>query len=296
MPVRYFLQFLLILMLHGCIQVVSTSPEILPEPTSKQQIPPNQVLASRKSWVLAPTAMPRHYASIFTTSLELLTDSGVVHETSTTKRRFTFSLTPGSPFSFFTVIIEGISSETGTRIGIPADPAILPLSFTGQVAGYEFILRTIADRPVPGTPDCSNPAMTAISPILRTMVITPTTIVSGLTWSDSSSTSTCSGSVPVTLTAARHFQVIGEIVYDKAITILIERTEKLSFSGVGSQNQHSIAIAGNGVRSSKLYLDPATGYLNNTVGEQKTTFSVLSSGRYQQFTQVVHEATALSSR
>lgn len=226
--------------------------------------------------------------------LEFLTDSGVIHETIIARTGFTFSLSPSSLSSLFTVIVDELSVERGVRIGVMAQPTVLPFSFTGRVIGNGFVLEKVADQSVSETPACTGSTMSAVTSILRTMPVVPTIITVGDAWTDSSSISTCSGVIPTTLTTVRHYHVFGEVKHGETETILIERTDRGSFTGEGSQNQHRIIVTGQSMGSSRLYLDPTTGHLKNAVGEYRTTLTIVSSGRSQRFTQVIRETAILS--
>lgn len=295
MPAKRLLHFLLILTIAACTRVSSGSPDLSPESASpRQQTYPDHIPGSSKTWTMASTAIPRHYTSVITTILEFLTDSGVIHETIIVRTGFTFSLSPSSLSSLFTVIVDELSVERGVRIGVMAQLPVLPFSFTGRVIGNGFVVEKVADQSISETPACTSSTMSTVTSILHTMPVVPTIVTVGDTWTDSSSISTCSGVIPTTLTAVRHYRVFDEVKHGETETILIERTDKDSFMGEGSQNQHRIIVAGQGMGSSRLYLDPTTGHLKNAVGEYRTTLTIVSSGRSQRFTQVVRETTTLS--
>jgi hypothetical protein len=119
----------------------------------------------------------------------------------------------------------------------------------------------------------------------------PLEIHTGDSWQDSTSSTTCNGSLPLNLIDKRDYRLVGETEYQGMKVLLVSRNEKALFYGEGSQDQHRITIRGQTLGTAQLYADPVTGLLLNITADNKTTLSVEASGRIQQFFQTSKEIT-----
>jgi len=169
----------------------------------------------------------------------------------------------------------------------------LPFPFTGQSAGSAFILRPASLSAQNSTIDCNTSAPAVLTVLQRVIMVPPTELTSGMTWSDSSSVSTCSGPIMVSLTTIRSYTVLGETEDRGMKLIAINRVERTHSSGEGSQSQHRMIIKATGTGSGILRLDQHSGLLVNAETQYRADVEVTSSGRVQRFTQVVRERTAL---
>ena len=117
----------------------------------------------------------------------------------------------------------------------------------------------------------------------------PLELQRGQSWTDSTSTALCSGSIPVTLTALRHYQVIGEINNGAHIGLLLERLDKTSLAGEGAEGQHRVQLKSEGTGRTELLIDPITGALLEVTGTNTSLVTITTSGRSQKFTQTSKE-------
>ena len=117
-----------------------------------------------------------------------------------------------------------------------------------------------------------------------------------MTWRDSTSSAACHGPTPISLTTSYTYKVIGETNYQEAPALLIERTGKTSLNGQGSDGQHRVVVVGEGNTSGSFQIDRETGVLLEANDEQKTKLIIRSSGRSQEFSQIIRERITRTDR
>jgi len=289
MAIRYSVFGFLFLTTLACSRGVSTAGSP-PDPRSSAQAEESRIVTGR-SWMLIPDPTPRQYTSTTVTTIDLPGDSATLQDLVTLRTRFTISLSPSGSHSVSLVgSINEIAATAGSRIGPSLEQAFLPFRISGRVTSGRLTLDSVAGRPVATVSDCSNPALTVVPVIHRTIVVTPSALTTGQAWNDSTSATVCSGMVPVTLVVARNYLVLGEVSRRGLETILVERADRTSFTGEGAQAQHRIIITGSGTGVTRLYLNSESGQLVESEGEYRSDLTVMSSGRQQKFRQTVREA------
>lgn len=122
----------------------------------------------------------------------------------------------------------------------------------------------------------------------------PATLSAGATWTDSSTTEGCRGTIPVTTHTQSRYTVIGDTTVDGVAALQVHRTDSISASGNGVQGQHRITLSATGTASAELYLDTVTGRFLGVDETQETTVDVETSGRTERFLQHVHERATLA--
>ena len=146
---------------------------------------------------------------------------------------------------------------------------------------------------VPGDElDCTDPTYAALNSVQRRVVIVPSQITTGATWTDTLSTKACNGLVPVSITSIRNSRVLAATQVNGTAAILIERTEQTASNGEGSDGQHRILLKGETTGSNRLSVDARTGALLTSEGEHRTNL-VITAGQSRRFTQVVKEKTSI---
>ena len=178
--------------------------------------------------------------------------------------------------------IESISLERGQRTASISESTDLPFSYTGQLQQGKLTVDLQLHSPVT---DCSNEALSAVAIVQRTVVPTPLFLQKDMTWTDSTSASTCSGSIPVTSITSRRYKVVGAT--DNGI--LIEQQNKTLSTGEGVQGQHRVKLHSEGTGATQLVINPQTGSLVESHGTHVTSVVVTASGRDRKFTQTTRE-------
>jgi hypothetical protein len=209
----------------------------------------------------------------------------------TISSRITFSLTISREVdsTTFSGTITSIATQTGNRIGrSPQDPR-QPLAFTGRLSGGISTITPLFAESTDPQNVCDDTALPALPAVGRALVLSPIELRQGARWIDSSYVSACAGPIPITITTARTYQVLGEGRLGTASTILVARQTRTRFTGEGAQEQHWTKVSGEGSGSARLHLETATGALLDATGEDTTAVTITASGRQQHFSQLVRE-------
>ncbi len=283
---------LVVFFLAAACTRASTVPGSSVEIADPMTSAPASTGSPRQSWSIIAGTLPLEYSSTVTTTLELLSDSAAIHESVLQRSRFTLLTASASGSTSFLGSIHDLSTEAGNRIGQPDVRLSFPITFTGHVLNGVIVLDALNGQARKSREDCSDPALSALSLIHRNIIILPSRLIPGMTWSDSTSAAVCSGTVPITTTSIRTYRVAGESNHEGRPALLIERNEKILSTGEGSQNQHRISIKTEGKGFSKFYIDRVTGALLDSNGEQQTEITINAS-RLQRFKQTVRERTTV---
>lgn len=293
MSLRY--RWLAILLTAGCTRPASVTVPV-PDPQSGVEASrPPRIINPGRSWTFTPTSDLQTYISTGTTTVELSSDPGLPRDTLTHTIRFNLTVVHTPPATTLNGSIDAFSISAGDRLRGSDLTLQVPFPFTGQAGNTAVTLKPVSISPT-SLPDCSTPALTALSAIQRNVMVPPQQLTAGMTWTDSSSSSTCSGPILTTLTSTRSYTVLGETQYDGSPSVVVHRTDRIISIGDGSQGQHRIAVSAEGTGAGKLYLDPRSGMLRGAEGQYRMTLAVTSSGRTQRFTQDVRERTSAVAR
>jgi len=270
----------------GCASA-NPSPSI---PAPDREAPPTAVdapvVSGRYEWTISPGDQAGVYSSVTSMSVELDSPAGIVRDTLSSQIEFALSISRSAGAPRFHGSITSMSAQAGTTIGSSAQTPRLPFSFSGRIENGKLLLEPVSGEPASVLTDCNNTTLAAVPAIGRVMVLPPLRLQRGASWTDSSTVSTCAGSVPVTLTVLRTYRILGE---GRSGTILVERNDRTLTTGDGAQDQHRVTIRSEGTGSARLELDSETGALIESQGEGTTTVDVTASGRTRRFTQRLKE-------
>lgn len=266
----------------GCHRApVQNEPEpVTGEPPSAMPSLPK--VSTTDSWSIRPSSQQHRYRS---TTVSIVTAPDVVpvlRDSTSSTADFSLSVSRDTKGASYSAIIETLSVSGGARV---SGSAVIALSFPVTLAGRfdPGQLTTIS------VPECGTAASSAVPIIQRSIALFPLQLRRGQTWTDSTSSTVCSGSIPVTLTALRSYRVIGETDTGGRSGILLERQDRTLSTGEGSEGQHRVQLKGEGAGQSQILIDSDTGVLIETTGTNTTTLTVTTSGRSQRFTQTSRE-------
>ncbi|MBA3342132.1 MAG: hypothetical protein H0T48_09875 [Gemmatimonadaceae bacterium] len=292
MVIRYLFTGITAVMLStACSRTVSTSFP-LPARTDTSSSIPAITAKEPNSWKIAsPLGTEQTYISISFTTIELTSTTDTIREILQSRSEFTLGLNTADRTTTFRGALHKFSVNSAGRVA-SSKQIEFPVEFTGTIAEGMLTLRLASQTQESSSiPNCSNPMLSLLGSIRRAVFVAPREVTREVIWADSVTTTICHGMIPITLTMVETFRPAGEISHRGAHSILIEHTAKTIFSGEGPQDQHRVSLTGTGISSGKLYLDPLSGLILETIDEERTTLTVHSSGRRQQFTQVVTDTT-----
>ena len=291
-------QLSLLILTAACSSASSTAapPGTMPQPASEPaattpaRIPP--VSGVSRSWTITGSTQPSKYTSITSVTLELISDSAIAHDQLIEHTNFTLLTGSASGSTSFLGSIDAHSIETGARIGATEFPQTLPISFTGHIISGAVILDALNGQIVTDSIQCSNPVLSAITTIEHNIIILPSQLSTGMSWTDSTTSVSCSGTIPFFTASIRSYKVIGETEHANKTGILLERNDRVTSTGEGSQDQHRVLIRGDGTGSGRVYIDHTTGALLEAEGEMRTNL-IVTMGKSQRFVQTSREKTTL---
>ncbi len=289
MSIRYFSSLGLLVSLLACRSAsIGVEPEPVTPELPSSPTPVSVPLSSRTSWVIQPDLEIHKYSSTTSSILESADNGLPLRDSTSSTLDFSLTLLRRPRGIAYSARIERLSIRGGARVAPETGENRLPVSFTGRI---ESGLQTIdpSGSQFFNTADCSTEISSAIPAISRLIVTPPIQLQKGLTWTDSTSTTTCSGPVSVLLVTVRTYRVIGETGTGARQGVLIERQDKTLSSGEGTNGQHRVQLRTEGSGQTQLLVDTTTGSLIEATGTNTTTVTVTTSGRTQRFVQTSRE-------
>lgn len=263
------------------------SPVISPEGSTES---PKPVSTGAGAWKLQPSSTEHLYFTTSDARLKLVDSSTTTEDEITGQTEFKFSSSREAHGSVISATVNTFTLEGGSRTGVLNTSSLMPLSVTGHLQNNKLVFA------LPGTPaiiDCANPVSSTLSVVQRTFIAPPTDLHTGMTWTDTTTAELCAGGVPVITGTNRNYRVLGEAVIGVTPVILLERHDRSSSTGEGSNGQHRVAIQTETAGSGQIAIDRLTGSLVDDLSTYTTSIIIRTSGRNQRFTQIVQEHTTL---
>ena len=194
---------------------------------------------------------------------------------------FDLSLERQSRVLAYVATVKTFSIQGSTRTGLAGTPDQFPLSVRGRLEAGRLYLDTESD--------CASGTSSAIPGIQRLVVQLPLQLRKDQTWTDSTSAAVCSGSVPVVLTTIRSYRVIGETEIHGQPALRLNREDRTTSQGEGSEGQHRIQLQSSGTGRGEVIIDRTTGALLESSITSTVAVIITTSGRAQRFTQISRE-------
>jgi hypothetical protein len=126
------------------------------------------------------------------------------------------------------------------------------------------------------------------------MIIFPLELRSNSNWTDTLSTTGCSGpNLPSKFKTIRTYKVLGEITHSEKRSLLIIRSEVSNFEAFGRQDHHQLNLTGHSTGRSNIYLDPGAGTVLEIEAHQEITLMLISLEKEEPFREIVDQKTTL---
>lgn len=202
---------------------------------------------------------------------------------------WSFSYTPGT-YSYTMTTEAEVSplSDTTQKRAVPAPPehATITVGPTGAVQ----VVAPVSQ----GDGACDLAAATATR--ARQLIPTlPANMNAGESWTDSTTTDGCRGSVPATSHVVHTYTVLSDTTFAGLPALHVHRDDVIAASGEGAAGQHRILLSATGVGNAELFFDVSTGRFLGSDGVQNSKVDVNTSGRTTRFLQRVTERVALTN-
>jgi hypothetical protein len=267
--------------LIASLQACSTNRS-LPSPTSRTPAPANSgvVEAHNNSW--APRVSEGRWRY-------LIQDSSMISINNDTTAR----VEPIKSTTIYTISV--VDSNNSLRITGHVDSLLLNSRLptrartdTGMAKELSGLisrqgrLTTVSDIAPTG---CAAGAVSASSRLLELLTFLPPHPVKvGDKWSDTVSTTTCHGKIPLTQTAVRNYELLDLSSCQRGGT-QVRRIVSNTLTGSSSETVNHLSASGFGTATSILCLDRATGALQSSDGQSRLELTVTTTRGVFPFTQ-----------
>ena len=118
----------------------------------------------------------------------------------------------------------------------------------------------------------------------------------GDTWTDSTVTDGCRGSVPATSHVTRAYTVIGDTTMFGIRTLQIHHTDTINATGEGAEGEHRVLVSATGTAAGDIYVDTQSGRLVAASSQQTTNVAVSTSGKTSRYLQHITEQLSLATQ
>ncbi|HZK79159.1 MAG TPA: hypothetical protein VFC35_09630 [Gemmatimonadaceae bacterium] len=284
--------------LTGC--AISSSAPVAPTPspisspreTSNPSAAPE---ARAKTWRIIPTSASQTYTSVLASSIHQSDGSDARDDSLIVTSTYSISIQRSADTISITGSINDFRIDVhGRLLSVDSIQPKLPLSFTGKITTTRIRLQT-TDK-VQSQTLCDDISQTPLGIVQRNVFTIPIEVTNEQSWRDSTTSAICNGSLPISVTTLRSYQLIGTAQLDGVSVLVIDQKERALSSGEGSQGQHRIFIQTLGNTTRRLYADKTSGLLIASKAESKVELSIQSSGRVQHFIQTSTEILTKSKQ
>lgn len=282
---------LLTVVLHlGCTN--SLPAPSLPLPVSDTKTAPEtpvELTRGASSWKITPTGQAQTFSSLLTTVVTQLDVPMPRRDSLKTQTSYSINTTRNADSLVFSGSITSFAVR-GVRTEISDPQVVFPILFNGKISNHNISIQASGGLSENSGP-CDNATQASMRTVHRNLFLLPLEIIDQQTWTDSTSSTVCSGTIPLTITSIRTFRVLGESESDGTPALALEQNERTSSRGEGSQGQHRILIESQGTTNGRLYVDRTSGQFLAANLVTKTSVSIQSSGRVEHFSQLSTEVT-----
>jgi hypothetical protein len=224
----------------------------------------------------------QRYAVVSTAEVQLAGDTGGVAMDSLVTR------------SYLTVVLGG--GGAGQSVGGAIDSVFVtsrrsPTASQGITTGVPFSgtltpsgVRFASDTVPP--PRCGPASTDALLAVARDLIVAlPPALVEGATWRDSTSTVTCRGNVPTTVSTVSDYRVTRVSDEAGARAATVERTSRSAIVGQGASGGASTTLNGTSTAQGRFTFDATAGRYTGGEVTSAAEIAVNVNGRPQRLTQ-----------
>lgn len=278
--------YLRLVMACGLAACASPGPPVRTAPPPSPVVP-ESIITTPGSWSFSLAPGTVAYRIQRTAAIEQ-SDSVTTREISTNSTYESITLEPASDTIRFTAAVDTFSTTTQGAIGaVQSTP--LPLQVSGTLVADS--LNVISADSIAGK---CNPVETALITDLRNLLPRfPTPISTGSSWSDSTDSLGCQGSISTRTHVTRSYRVVGESTYEGTRILIVQRTDSIQATGEGAQQQHRLLLDAKGTGTATYYLDVNSGRVLHLSVSQDSNLTVMASGKTSHFRQNAKQEFAL---
>jgi hypothetical protein len=258
-------------------------PEPLPPDTAVSRVEPSG--SGPWHFMHAPGV---HRFELRSTAIIEAVDTGIV-DTTALSAHLTYGAAHHDRSVLLTGTIDSVSVDViadSTQRMPSASPAhvppgILPIAFQMRIDSTGRVL----DFTSPDTASCGSPAGTLLAIARDLMVGVPNSVSVGSRWADTTTSTSCRGDIPITLTSIRSHTVEGTAVKDGVLVLRVRRETSTEIVGTGTRRVQTTSVTGRGQGWSELLLDPESGHYLGGHGESTLELTFDAASRRMTFRQ-----------
>ncbi|MFL5562307.1 MAG: hypothetical protein ACJ79K_12610 [Gemmatimonadaceae bacterium] len=184
---------------------------------------------------------------------------------------------------------------TSSRSGAAAPPSVgVPFRMMAFPDG-----RLVDSTAVDSAAVCATPVSPIVTAGREILAALPIPLAPAAQWTDSTTTVTCRGAVPLIARSVRQSRASWALVpadwsrQASDVAFEVARTTTTIISGQGHVAGRQVDLSGQGQGSSLLYVDPEAGVLLGGTGNGSTKIVVDAGSQRQEFVQTVHQQVRL---
>jgi hypothetical protein len=262
----------------GACSTARSAPSTAPSPSPRSdstgiELPSN-------TWI--PKIVPgvRHYLIQDSSTISINNDTTAHVEPIESTMLYTVSVTDSSGSLLLTGQVDSllVNSRLPTK---PKTDTTEVSKLHGAISRQGRLNNTVLANEKSCTTGSVSPS-SRIGELLITLPVYP--LKSGDKWSDTSSTTTCHGKIPLTHTAVREYELLDLSTCDHN-GAKVHRVVSDSFTGSSTESTNHLSASGSGTASSILCLDRTTGALSASDGESRLELTVTTTRGVFPFTQ-----------
>jgi hypothetical protein len=202
---------------------------------------------------------------------------------------YTVSIAPTTPPSAdgpafqLTGSVDSVAVTIPERIPTPTAGSNSKPHFQGAIAADGHVLSLSSNA----TTSCTNATDPLSAAAALLFVALPEGISPAQSWTDTVTTTTCRGRLPLVTTVTRQYKAITDTVWQGQPALLIARTDSLTIvrrrdstadaGGVTRDSADAMQAIGSGRGEFTLYVDPHTGVLFEATGKSRTDILVTTA-------------------
>jgi hypothetical protein len=290
----------LVVLATGCPSSGASSPSTAPRPTPTPAPPVVAPPTAALPAVSPPAPHPFAYGAgtyryDVRTDAVITSDGDARSDTITTRALVTYRITRGDSG---TITVQGtVDSFTVSNSRAPG--AVPPSTDVPFVMTASLDGRLQSTSTIDSTSVCATPVSAVVTAGRELLTALPVPLIPAAEWTDSTTTVTCRGALPLIARSVRQSRALWVSVpadwsrHQGDVAFEIARTTTTTISGQGRAAGRQVDLSGGGQGSSVLYVDPELGVLLGGTGNGSTKIVVDAGTQRQEFTQTVHQQVRL---
>jgi hypothetical protein len=206
---------------------------------------------------------------------------------------------PDGPAFQLTGSVDSVTVTIPERIPTPTAGSNSKPHFQGAIATDGHVLSLSSNA----TTSCTNATDPLSAAAALLFVALPGGVSPAQSWTDTVTSITCRGRMPLITTATRQYRAITDTVWQGQPALLIARTDSLAIrsradsaadsAGVGHDSTDVMEATGSGRGEFTLYVDPRTGVLFEATGTNRTDILVTTASSRFPFHEEARQTIAL---